>query len=179
MVLYRWASVGVAMEAVTDDSVATHHPRCPLVIPAAAEELSSKPPNACSSSLIFSCEELTRPVQDSLRGGSREFRTQQATVYQWGQKSIIKYFRLLSLGETSPRVGLATGVCSSSSKTPWIGFSSFLSQLLNVWPAYTQILLLHSVLEGTPCKTGERGWWLGVGDGRGDRDLETDPGHIL
>lgn len=92
---------------------------------------------------------------------------------------MIKYFRLLSLGETFPRVGLATGLCSSSIKTPWIGFSSFLSQLLNVWPTYTQILLLHSALEGTPCKTGETRWWLGVGDGRGDRDLEMDPGRIL
>lgn len=156
MVLHRWTSVGVAMEAVTDASVPPHHPHCPLVLPAAADELRTKPPNICSSSLLFSCEELTQPVQDSLRGGSREFRTQEATVYQWGQKSTIKYFRLLSLGETFTRVGLATGVCSSSSKTPWTGFSSFLSHLLNVWPAYTQILFLHSVLEGTLCKTGER-----------------------
>lgn len=41
------------------------------------------------------------------------------------------------------------------------------------------ILKSFSALEGTPCKTGETGWWLGVGDGRGDRDLETDPGRIL
>lgn len=74
--------MAVAMEAVTDDSVAPHHPRCPLVIPAAADELRTNPPNACSSSLLFACEELTRPAQDSLRGGSREFRTREATVYQ-------------------------------------------------------------------------------------------------